>query len=436
MLEHLLLGEAEDAAYRKMYSTVCAHLGQARSARQPTASMDDLYLCLRQIQGFEAWAAHGAWISQKERNLGPAVKERFEYGSTIDFETYQAQTKRRDLFRSELSDLLKDDGVMVMPTVPGAAPLVTTSFDDSQAYRERCVRLFCLSGLSGFPQITLPLGEVHGAPFGISLLGPRGSDLALIRLGRGYFGTLRKGRPDMDTLTRMRAFIDVVEAEGFSAAARKIGRSKALLSKYVRELEDELGALLLNRTTRQFSLTEAGHTYYRRASEILREVESLQEAVRESSSDIKGRIKISAPRTFADADVGQCLVDFCAEQPDIVLDVRLDDRFVDLVEEGFDLAIRITRMQDSSLIAKRIAPFARYRYAARQHWSSVWAGPARPSRLAGLPCIIDTNNRTRNAWQFHNDDGAPLSDTGRRDPSKSTARFRGGGQRSPDLGLH
>ena len=73
----------------------------------------------------------------------------------------------------------------------------------------------------------------------------------------------------MDTLTRMRAFIDVVEAEGFSAAGRKIGRSKALLSKYVRELEDELGALLLNRTTRQFSLTEAGHTYYRRASEIV-----------------------------------------------------------------------------------------------------------------------------------------------------------------------
>jgi amidase len=182
LLEHLLIGEAEDAAYRKMYATVCGHLGHARSARQATASMDDLYLCLRQIQGYEAWAAHGAWISAKERNLGPAVKERFDYGSTIDLETYQAQTKRRDLFRSELADLLKDDGVMVMPTVPGAAPLVTTSFDDSQAYRERCVRLFCLSGLSGFPQITLPLGEVHGAPFGISLLGPEGSDRALIRL--------------------------------------------------------------------------------------------------------------------------------------------------------------------------------------------------------------------------------------------------------------
>lgn len=212
----------------------------------------------------------------------------------------------------------------------------------------------------------------------------------------------------MDTLTRMRAFIDVVEAEGFSAAARKIGRSKALLSKYVRELEDELGALLLNRTTRQFSLTEAGHTYYQRASEILRDVESLQEAVRESSSDVKGRIKISAPRTFADAEIGQCLVDFCVEQPDIILDVRLDDRFVDLVEEGFDLAIRITRMQDSSLIAKRIAAF-HVIVCGTPELIGRMGEPTRPEQLAGLPCIVDTNNRSRNSWQFHNDDGAPLS---------------------------
>ncbi|MBB3233239.1 LysR family transcriptional regulator [Phyllobacterium endophyticum] len=212
----------------------------------------------------------------------------------------------------------------------------------------------------------------------------------------------------MDTLTRMRAFIDVVEAEGFSAAARKIGRSKALLSKYVRELEDELGALLLNRTTRQFSLTEAGHTYYQRASEILRDVESLQETVRDSSSDIRGRIKISASRSFADADIGQCLIDFCAEQPDIILDVRLDDRFVDLVEEGFDLAIRITRMQDSSLIAKRIAPFRVIACATPELIQRV-GKPGRPEQLVSLPCIVDTNNRSRNTWQFHKDGEPPVS---------------------------
>jgi len=119
----------------------------------------------------------------------------------------------------------------------------------------------------------------------------------------------------MDTLTRIRAFLDVVEAEGFSAAARKIGRSKALLSKYVRELEDDLGALLLNRTTRQFSLTEAGHTYFKRASEIVRDIDSLADTVRESSGDVRGRIKLSAPRTFADAPIGQCLIDFVKAHP-------------------------------------------------------------------------------------------------------------------------
>ena len=162
----------------------------------------------------------------------------------------------------------------------------------------------------------------------------------------------------MDTLTRMRAFVEVVEAEGFSAAARKIGRSKALLSKYVRELEDELGALLLNRTTRQFSLTEAGHTYYRRASELIREIDSLAETVRESSGDVRGRIKLSAARSFADASIGQSLIDFAREHPDIVLEVQLDDRFVDLVEEGFDVAIRIARLESSSLIARRLSPFS------------------------------------------------------------------------------
>ncbi|MEI9402797.1 LysR family transcriptional regulator [Mesorhizobium argentiipisi] len=203
----------------------------------------------------------------------------------------------------------------------------------------------------------------------------------------------------MDTLTRMRAFIDVVEAEGFSAAARKIGRSKALLSKYVRELEDELGALLLNRTTRQFSLTEAGHAYYQRASEIVREVDSLAEAVRQSSGDVRGRIKLSAARTFADAPIGQSLVDFARQHPDIVLDIHLDDRFVDLVEEGFDLAVRISRLENSSLIARRLAPFS-VRLCASPELMAKHGKPTRPQDLANMPCIVDTNGRSLSNWRF------------------------------------
>ena len=212
----------------------------------------------------------------------------------------------------------------------------------------------------------------------------------------------------MDTLTRMRAFIDVVEAEGFSAAARKIGRSKALLSKYVRELEDELGALLLNRTTRQFSLTEAGHTYYRRASEIVREVDSLADAVRESSGDVRGRIKLSAPRTFADAEIGHSLIDFAKQHPDIVLEIHLDDRFVDMVEEGFDLAVRITRLENSSLIARRLSPFS-VRVCAAPELIAATGMPARPQDLSRMPCIIDTNGRWLSNWPFKGDEGDAVS---------------------------
>lgn len=208
----------------------------------------------------------------------------------------------------------------------------------------------------------------------------------------------------MDTLTRMRAFIDVVEAEGFSAAGRKIGRSKALLSKYVRELEDELGVLLLNRTTRQFSLTESGHTYYKRASELIQEIDGLQEIIRDTSGDVRGRIKLSAARSFADAAIGQSLIDFAKAHPDIVLEIYLDDRFVDLIEEGFDLAIRITRLENSSLIARKLAPFS-IRIVASPEVLEKYGTPVRPQDLANLPCIIDTNGRWLSNWQFRRDNG-------------------------------
>ncbi len=212
----------------------------------------------------------------------------------------------------------------------------------------------------------------------------------------------------MDTLTRIRAFLDVVEAEGFSAAGRKIGRSKALLSKYVRELEDELGALLLNRTTRQFSLTEAGHTYFKRASEIVKEIDSLADTVRESSIDVRGRVKLSAPRTFADAPIGQSLIDFASGHPEIVLDIKLDDRFVDLVEEGFDLAIRITRMESSSLIARRLAPFS-IKLCASPEIIRKFGMPRRPQDLAAMPCIVDTNGRWLSNWPFVDESGEPMT---------------------------
>ncbi|MDH4442365.1 MAG: LysR family transcriptional regulator [Rhizobium sp.] len=212
----------------------------------------------------------------------------------------------------------------------------------------------------------------------------------------------------MDTLTRIRAFIDVVEAEGFSAAARKTGRSKALLSKYVRELEDELGALLLNRTTRQFSMTEAGHTYYRTAADILKEIDNLADLVRENNADLKGKLKVTLPRTFIDAEIGQSLIDFAVENPELTLEIVAEDRFVDLIEEGFDLGIRITKLDDSGMIARKLSDFRVYACATPAFIES--HGPlVHPSELSRVPFLIDTNTRSHNSIRFVDGDGGAIS---------------------------
>src|ERR671916_2115769 len=149
----------------------------------------------------------------------------------------------------------------------------------------------------------------------------------------------------MDTITRMRAFVAVVDAGGFSAAARDAGRSKALMSKYVAELEEELGARLLNRTTRQLSLTEAGEVAYEEAQEVLKRVSRLRDEIEASTAAARGRLRISMPRTFGDGDLSRGIMEFLTHYPDIRM-LSLEDRFVNLVDEGFDAAIRVSALAD------------------------------------------------------------------------------------------
>ena len=167
MLDTLLLGPAEKAAYGEMVSKIAETVGTPMTAQPLSLAIDDLYWAFRRIQAYEAWASHGPWISSGDRRLGPGVKERFEFGSTITQEQLSAASKVRAEFRKDFEALLGQDGILVMPTVPGAAPRKDVSFDDLQAYREQALRLLCISGLSGFPQITIPLGTVDDAPFGI-----------------------------------------------------------------------------------------------------------------------------------------------------------------------------------------------------------------------------------------------------------------------------
>lgn len=183
-LDTLPTGPIEAAEYSTMRALAELAIGPTTMALPLSLSPDELYWCFRRIQAYEAWQTHGAWILAKDRGLGPGVKERFEFGRTIDAADYQAEIARRGVLRAQLAGQLGDDGILVLPTVPGAAPFANGSHEELLAYRERALRLLCLSGLTGFPQITLPIGKVDGAPFGLSLLGPAGSDIALIALGR------------------------------------------------------------------------------------------------------------------------------------------------------------------------------------------------------------------------------------------------------------
>lgn len=203
----------------------------------------------------------------------------------------------------------------------------------------------------------------------------------------------------MDTVTRMQAFVQVVDAGGFSAAARRAGKSKALLSKYVRDLEDELGVRLLNRTTRRLSPTEAGLAYHREAVDILQRLADLEASVRDAHTRARGHLRVSAPRSFGDAELGGAVLEFMAAHPDITVDLRLDDRFVDLVEEGFDLAIRVSEPVDSSLIARRLGSF-RVVTCAAPAWIAAHGRPQTPTELAGLPAIADTNARNWSHWPY------------------------------------
>ena len=191
-LEAILEGPAEAAEYQRMKA--CLPLPVTAVTALPFASsLDELYWCFRQLQAHEAWASHGAWISAKDRGLGKGVEERFGFGATVDAKKVHAESVRRYTLRAELLELLGSDAVLVLPTVPGAAPLKAASDDTLKSYRERALHLLCIAGLSGFPQISVPVGTVHGAPFGLSIIGPPDSDISLIRLARKILANAGKG---------------------------------------------------------------------------------------------------------------------------------------------------------------------------------------------------------------------------------------------------
>lgn len=148
--------------------------------------IDALYWAFRWIQGREAWASDGAMIERFAPPLGPGVKERFAFSKAVTDGEYAKGEATRKTFRTRLARLLGQDGVLILPTVPDIAPLVSADESELEDFRNRALRLLCLSGLSGFPQVTIPVAQREGAPLGLSLIGPKGSDKSLITFAIAY----------------------------------------------------------------------------------------------------------------------------------------------------------------------------------------------------------------------------------------------------------
>lgn len=208
-----------------------------------------------------------------------------------------------------------------------------------------------------------------------------------------------------DPLEGYATFTAVVDCGGFSAAAERLGLSKSAVSKQVSRLEERLGARLLNRTTRRLALTEAGQAFHQHALRILAEAEEAELAVSQLHASPRGLLRVSVPMSFGIQHLGPVLCPFLERYPDLTLEAAYDDRLVDLVAEGFDVAVRIARLADSSMIARKIAPCRRVAVASPDYVARRGM-PRHPAELAGHETLLYTLQTTANTWTLVHTDGS------------------------------
>jgi DNA-binding transcriptional LysR family regulator len=205
----------------------------------------------------------------------------------------------------------------------------------------------------------------------------------------------------MSRWTGIDEFVQVVETGGFTAAARALGVSKAHISKQVRQLEDRLGTRLLHRTTRRQALTEAGEQFYQRCTQLIGELDELSAALGEAQEIPSGRLRISVAGAFAERYLAPACAEFMSRYPRVQIELMFDNRIVDLIEEGFDLAIRYGELKQSDLVARRIAP-RRLHVCASPVYLERYGVPTRPDQLRSHNCLVGSSDY----WIFRSDDGA------------------------------
>lgn len=203
----------------------------------------------------------------------------------------------------------------------------------------------------------------------------------------------------MDRLGEMEMFAAVAEQGSFTAAARRLGVSTSAVSKYVIALEDRLGVRLLNRTTRRLSLTEAGRDFREWCERIAADVSEAELSVTSLQTEPRGVLRVNAPMSFGQLHLGPVLSDFLNRYPHVHVDMTMTDRRIDIVEEGYDIAIRIGALADSSLVTRTLAPSRRVVCAAPAYLARHGA-PHAPDALAGHNCLRHGPMRGGEDWQF------------------------------------
>ncbi|SOC16001.1 LysR family transcriptional regulator [Rhodobacter maris] len=211
----------------------------------------------------------------------------------------------------------------------------------------------------------------------------------------------------MDLVDELRAFVATAQAGSFTGAAEQLGVSNRLTSKYVAELEARLGVRLFQRTTRRVGLSPAGAELLARAPALLDDLDALLAEVAEGSHGFSGLVRVSAPVTFGEIWVAGMLERFAATAPRLSVDLRLDDRFVDLASEGIDVAFRIGRSDMLSLKTRKLGSFQSLIVASPEYLSRA-GRPETPADLARFDCIVDTNRRRPRRWDLHRPEGETI----------------------------
>ena len=208
----------------------------------------------------------------------------------------------------------------------------------------------------------------------------------------------------MQDLERMAVFAHVVEAKSFSGAARHLNLSKSLVSKQITQLEKSVGARLLNRTTRALSLTEAGAVFYEHCVRMVEESEAAKLAVNRLSSQPRGLLRVSSSVAFGRLHIAPALAAFLGRHPELKVDLTTTDRFVDLAEEGYDLAVRIVDEPAPNFVARKLAPLNR-KICATPEYFARHGVPQVPRDLEKHNCLTYSYFDPRDPWLLHGPDG-------------------------------